>query len=225
MSTEVVCQSCLLYSREVAPVCLIHILHQQVYIEKITLSGILDGSTQVEFNRVKPPVDWVKVTDVLSVKPGDLLDKAPPRPTISTHGVQPPRVSLQATVGDLLGEGSTGIVCNLLAVTSLQDQHQSPPALVMKFARLNRRKALYHEAWVYDEMETIQGVVIPRCYGYFEATISSVSLLRSRFRDPDAASGDYEWPHPEKLCILLLERLGGPISLPLEENVDAKTIG
>lgn len=43
--------------------------------------------------------------------------------------------------------------------------------LVGKFAGRAREKALAREAWIYDELQTIQGVAIPLWFGLLEVTL------------------------------------------------------
>lgn len=52
------------------------------------------------------------------------------------------------------------------------DEHQalaSFPPLAVKVARRLRRGHLAREAWFYDDLHELQGSVIPRYYGWFDA--------------------------------------------------------
>lgn len=51
------------------------------------------------------------------------------------------------------------------------------PELVIKVADPDRLEDLAHEASMYDEMESLQGVAIPRCYGWFEGTLKPSQRL------------------------------------------------
>ncbi|KAI0051292.1 hypothetical protein FA95DRAFT_1602767 [Auriscalpium vulgare] len=104
-------------------------------------------------------------------------------------------------------------------VTHLADADGNPialdtvvmPELVLKVARRARRPFLAHEAWFYEEMESLQGVTVPRCYGYFHGELQSGLSVNMK--------GWLEsWPHQlnwfdepgnTRVCVLLLERVGG----------------
>lgn len=57
------------------------------------------------------------------------------------------------------------------SVSSPVDSDVYIPPLVAKVARPGRRGHLVREAWFYDELATLQGVSVPRCYGWFEAEV------------------------------------------------------
>ncbi|KAH8110962.1 hypothetical protein DFH11DRAFT_729715 [Phellopilus nigrolimitatus] len=46
-----------------------------------------------------------------------------------------------------------------------------PPPLCVKIAGPGMSYRLSKEAWCYEELEKLQGVAIPRCYGWFEAKL------------------------------------------------------
>ena len=75
------------------------------------------------------------------------------------------------------------------------------PELVVKIAEPGHEENLKKEAAMYDELESLQGVSIPRAYGLF-----SVDL------DPKVKIPSLS-PDTRRLSILLLERMGD--SLPL----------
>ncbi|KAJ3535022.1 hypothetical protein NM688_g7036 [Phlebia brevispora] len=74
----------------------------------------------------------------------------------------PGHLSLRLYLGPRLGYGRAGGLF---------------PPLVAKISRPKMEKELEHEAFYYDEMETIQGIVIPRCYGFFTGVLPSGCLL------------------------------------------------
>ncbi|KZV85872.1 hypothetical protein EXIGLDRAFT_841161 [Exidia glandulosa HHB12029] len=85
----------------------------------------------------------------------------------------PGDVQLTLKLGSFLGDGRSGIVFDVeqLAVASLSQNDASRysfPPLVVKVARSTRCMSMAREAWFYDHLECLQGVVIPRCYGWFE---------------------------------------------------------
>lgn len=160
---------------------------------------------------------------------------------------QPPAGSgrLEASLGDYLGHGHSGVVFSLKNVNVLEVASGTVvPPLVVKIARLNRVTSLMREAWFYDEMECLQGASIARCYGYFEMELrdnsAKTTLQRlaskypsSDFRDmnPVLQRDTILGPlHPlldersrqrDVLAILILERLGLP--LPLGQPVLQET--
>lgn len=69
------------------------------------------------------------------------------------------------------------------------------------------------EASMYEEMESLQGVGIPRCYGWFEVDMDPcyVTPINILNKPPDL------YNRPNTLSILLLERAGG--RLPLQSPI------
>ena len=80
-----------------------------------------------------------------------------------------PQLQLSATIGAFLGDGRTSVVVALdnVVVPGLASDVILPP-LVAKIARPHRVSWAAREAWFYDEMECLQGSVVPYCFGYFE---------------------------------------------------------
>jgi len=95
------------------------------------------------------------------------------------------------------------------------------PPLVVKIARRDRCTYIAREAWFYDEMESLQGVCIPRCYGWFDAVIpdgDQVDVWGGQTFKGDSMV----WPagllrdlsHARnRVSLLLLERLGEELPL------------
>jgi hypothetical protein len=74
------------------------------------------------------------------------------------------------------------------------------PELVIKIAAgADHEAALRHEAAMYDEMESLHGISIPRAYGLFSADIPAGTVV------PGVTSG--------RISILLLERQGDLLPL------------
>lgn len=104
------------------------------------------------------------------------------------------------------------------------------PPLIIKVSRRGFQEELRLESRAYKEMESIQGVAVPRCYGLFQATLSSSSpLFKTRYLNKayDHDEHDHELlPGSPALTkrhldasgnlvhILVLERLGP--TLPME---------
>lgn len=57
------------------------------------------------------------------------------------------------------------------------------PPLICKIAPHRRNKPIAREAWFYDEMQTLQGLIIPRCYGLFVAQVPERMELLPRMED------------------------------------------
>lgn len=112
-------------------------------------------------------------------------------------------------IGDMLGSGKTGFVH---AVTTM-DGTALP--LCVKIAFPSERAALSQEAWFYDDLQVVQGSVIPTCYGYFEETLPlDASLCHPEHCDRFPTRRDGQGVVPGRIGILLLERLSNE-HLPL----------
>ncbi|CAL1713731.1 unnamed protein product [Somion occarium] len=99
------------------------------------------------------------------------------------------------------------------------------PPLILKVSPPNKTYKNAREAFYYEKMPELQGVVIPRYYGVFHATIPSG--FRFRFWTPEKIIGgpsdgdsDYEdhFAIPRVITILVLERVG-PKYLPLGRSL------
>ena len=116
------------------------------------------------------------------------------------------------------------------------------PPLVLKVGRFNRRAEIAREAWFYDELECLQGGVVPRCYGWFEAELTEGQTFGSWYtagrESGDSEPKNLENSNPESrtkdserliemtrsrnfVSVLLLERLGGnlPLGVPLSDEL------
>jgi hypothetical protein len=87
---------------------------------------------------------------------------------------------LELILGDKLGSGAEGLVYavdNAVLLTPAGDDapHSLPP-IVVKVCYGERGRQLLLEASAYDEMECIQGVVVPRCFGYFEVEADDITV-------------------------------------------------
>ncbi|KAI0716717.1 hypothetical protein C8Q76DRAFT_856140 [Earliella scabrosa] len=91
-----------------------------------------------------------------------------------------PRLSLE--LGERLGGGRTGVVyAARLVETPFTKEEEGAifdSELCVKIARPNRSRTLAREAWVYDQLTegSFQGASVPRCYGFFTATLSPEQL-------------------------------------------------
>jgi hypothetical protein len=70
---------------------------------------------------------------------------------------------LELRLGQQMGSGRTGFVYEVT-----HEMGPAVPPLVVKITVGDRVRSLLHEAAVYEEMESLQGLVVAHCYGYFE---------------------------------------------------------
>lgn len=91
-----------------------------------------------------------------------------PNPDI--HHDLPPNLNIK--LGDCIGHGRSGITFKVepVGLSSSTSSTVLPP-LVAKIGRQHFNKWLLREAWFYEEMQSVQGVVIPWCYGLYSARI------------------------------------------------------
>jgi hypothetical protein len=72
-------------------------------------------------------------------------------------------MSLGLRLGQQMDSGRTGFVYEVT-----HEMGPAVPPLVVKITVGDRVRSLLHEAAVYEEMESLQGLVVAHCYGYFE---------------------------------------------------------
>ncbi|KAH8110961.1 hypothetical protein DFH11DRAFT_1618065 [Phellopilus nigrolimitatus] len=63
------------------------------------------------------------------------------------------------------------------------------PRLCIKIALPGKSYRLSKEAWCYEEMEKLQGIAIPRCFGWSEAELGTGWLVNAPESDIDSDSG------------------------------------
>jgi len=148
---------------------------------------------------------------------------------------------LNGTLTRLIGNGRSGAVYALELSTLSTGLHSVPP-LVVKFALRKRNKDMLREAWFYDELQSLQGTVVPRCYGYYEAKVppncTVIPWKTVEDRDREINSGEFDddmyaergtfnsihqlslarFDEEEYATILLLEALGEPF-LPIRQPI------
>lgn len=159
---------------------------------------------------------------------------------------------VKCNLGNKLGFGSSGLVYEVLDPTLVNEGAPSDdvviPPLVLKIAVKTKKKNIAREAWFYDEMQSLQGVVIPRCYGWFEAQLpKGITFVpwtddeENRFFPKDDPTGerffsvwrrgtfneDYrtllDRLHDDRtVTFILLERLDGPllpVGVPISKEI------
>lgn len=91
---------------------------------------------------------------------------------VATYMSPSAQIGLQLELDKFIAAGRTGLVYEVHSpsiVFARNERQLHVPPLVCKFAARDRNKCILREAWFYDEMQTIQGIAIPRCFGLFEA--------------------------------------------------------
>ncbi|EKM53514.1 uncharacterized protein PHACADRAFT_211204 [Phanerochaete carnosa HHB-10118-sp] len=198
-------------------------------IATVTLTGLFPtrknpqaGSLTTQLQRREVPLNLLKpaIRDPSTCKGNGFVDM-PPRPPSK----QPPpgNAHLHASLGEYLGHGHSSIVFDLrdVQLSSAPSDVVVPP-LVVKVARINRVTSLLREAWFYDDMECIQGVSIPRCYGYFETEVPEDSDVRrqllavaKKYRPEDDG---------EENLVLSRDQMMGPLHPLLAERCQRRDI-
>ncbi|KAF8512453.1 hypothetical protein BU17DRAFT_96242 [Hysterangium stoloniferum] len=81
----------------------------------------------------------------------------------------PGDLTLEVSVQAKLGEGRVGFVYGV-DKRGTSGSHAIPD-LVIKVARRYQSNNLCREAWFYEEMEHLQGIIVARCYGIFQVVL------------------------------------------------------
>lgn len=135
----------------------------------------------------------------------------------------PGNLRLSLSLGKIIGSGAVSTVyeatINPSGSTSRLKERVLPP-LAVKISRTGMASTLLPEAQNYVEMATLQGHVIPRCYGLYSAAIpSGIKFLPREEQAEDgnggSSSGSYHsLPKegrllgPNVVSVLVMERLG-----------------
>lgn len=136
------------------------------------LSSACDPDVPVQLQRKTAPINLCRNVNLGPPDDKIFLASAPPRP----ESRLPPsrQLHLDVQLGAHVGHGRSSIVHALedVKIEGLDADTVVPP-LVAKIARLDRTAWLAREAWFYDEMECVQGSVVPYCFGWFEVDVAS----------------------------------------------------
>jgi hypothetical protein len=172
----------------------------------------------VTLHRVVPDV----VKGVRTLKRSVLPDGPPSR--VPSTLPSPGNLQLTISVESVVGDGRCGTVFSTrlhpiadpLSHSAKIPEPGSPylPSLVIKVADQAHIADLASEASMYEEMESLQGIAVPRCYGWFEAELETTWIVASNFGETQISTPT---PRPHRLSLLLLERMGG--LLPLGERL------
>ena len=138
----------------------------------------------------------------------------------------PGKPTLCLSLGEKIGAGACGFVYEATDV-SLSGTPRPPkstlPPLVVKICRNYQPYKLPREAFIYEEMESIHGLVVPRYYGCFETVIPPgvafpIWQLHDEYIGSDLSQIDH--PNiPRVVTMIVMERLGNQ-HLPITGSVD-----
>lgn len=93
-------------------------------------------------------------------------------------------IGISLVLGQVLGKGKTGIVCSVEADgAGAAYAKEVPDSIVVKIAGPVGRIYLAREARLYEDMLSLQGSVIPRCYGYFESVLPAGTTFSAEFEE------------------------------------------
>lgn len=165
---------------------------------------------------------------------------APPRKKRSPGPVPTLEHTFTFAIDKKIGAGSAGIVYSLEPNEKPIAPSMCPP-LVAKFSVETRSMFLLREAWFYEELQSLQGSVVPWCFGLYAARIpdghtfipwaddekeretssedsheEGVIRRCGRFKD-EHLEFVKSFEHDRVVLVLILERLGGPF-LPISGN-------
>lgn len=152
---------------------------------------------------------------------------------LAFHPVSRPRgnLHLRLALDQRLSYGRCGVAYSVNVCASQSSQEVlalSIPPLVAKISRPGRNEDLEHEVYNYDELESLQGIVVPRCYGLFSGTVPKGSSLIPEVDDEITDSKPFDQNgsrEPKRITgaisILLVERLGEhlPVGEPLPGRI------
>ncbi|KAJ3558719.1 hypothetical protein NM688_g752 [Phlebia brevispora] len=161
-----------------------------------------------------------------------------PPPRLPSKLPPPGNLHLRILLGKHISHGRVGVVYE----ASVSSKDSSPdaasyalPPLVAKISRHKHCEDLEHEFYYYEELESLQGVVVPRCYGLFQTRVRhGLSVIPPELEEdahkdnPGPTDAGFvpapAEPAPKMIAgivsVMLLERLGGhlPVGKPLPEG-------
>ena len=147
----------------------------------------------------------------------DMAGNYPPAPSPLPSSLPPPGdLRLELTLASSkLASGRVGHVYALddskTKISAPSDSVFLRPLVVKVAGRDTSLSAdLTKEAWNYEEMECIQGVAIPRCYGLFQARLPEDVTQVKPWSDKGHAETTV---NNALISVLVLERVGGQIPM------------
>ncbi|KAK7677495.1 hypothetical protein QCA50_019501 [Cerrena zonata] len=205
----------------------------------VTLSGV--APCDIHLTRGKPRRNRPKIDEQCKGRPPKRLpSKLPP----------PGTMELTLRLGQKIGSGAAGQVYEAV----IQYDQSSPelrdmtmPPLVVKVSRPSKANSVAREAYYYEEMECLQGCVIPRYYGLYETAIPAACDFEPWSKNKAYCNQDTCRPHEilatpsegtqvlsqpdrrskmpcssSRLNILILERVEGNLSLARDRSDDLR---
>ena len=128
------------------------------------LSGEI-RSDKLEFIRLDIPITFIKTLNWVKSEVANTGRVLLPAETESAT------TTIQFSLGQKLGAGGSGLVYEVVCPPQSGQEKSRIPPLAVKIAYRSKNKRIAREAWFYEELQTLQGVVVPRCYGCFEARL------------------------------------------------------
>ncbi|KAK0454605.1 hypothetical protein EV421DRAFT_428225 [Armillaria borealis] len=170
------------------------------------------------------PLEITYLCDPEKVK----LEDVPP-PRLPSRLPPPGEHTLALNIGQRI-EGRVGMIHSVVVDASASSAAESflLPPLVVKICAPGRTSDMLNEAASYDEMELLQGVCVPRCYGLFQTSydleeLNIPVLLDRKKRDEELRCELEEDSDDDKilepivydniLSVLLIERVGDRLQL------------
>ena len=151
---------------------------------------------------------------------------SPPARPVRPSSLPPPgHLQLELTLASKLGSGRVGHVYALddsktkISASSNSDVFVHPLVVKVGGRHPSLSTDLEKEAWNYGEMECIQGVVIPRCYGIFQARLPEDGMQVKPWSDKGHAETTVQ---NALISVLVLERVGGHLAMPMKLSEDDK---
>lgn len=218
-----------------------HVFQPANAFVNVTLSGV--APCDIHLTRGKPRRNRPKIDEQCKGRPPKRLpSKLPP----------PGTMELTLRLGQKIGSGAAGQVYEAV----IQYDQSSPelrdmtmPPLVVKVSRPSKANSVAREAYYYEEMECLQGCVIPRYYGLYETAIPAACDFEPWSKNKAYCNQDTCRPHEilatpsegtqvlsqpdrrskmpcssSRLNILILERVGGNLSLARDRSDDLRSV-
>ncbi|KAI0633155.1 hypothetical protein C8Q77DRAFT_1122271 [Trametes polyzona] len=149
-----------------------------------------------------------------SAQEGDAV--APIADTGSTQSPDARGITLRLEIGDLLhssyvSDEQKSWVYDVKILSPCPDI----PPLVAKVSNRTHGRSIMNEASAYDALRELQGVILPRCYGYFRCflDLQAITIIpwdpECEFPRDETTFDIFDWPNPRaSFNILLIEKLG-----------------
>jgi hypothetical protein len=185
-------------------------------VETVILHGLCVNSDSKDTSLILSRVSPEPVRPYLF----DALDGTyPPAPSPRPSSLPPPgHLQLELTLTSKLGNGRVGHVyalddskTKISAPSNSIDVFVHPLVVKVAGRDIPLSTDLMKEAWNYEEMECIQGVAIPRCYGIFQARLPEDGMQVEPWFDKGNTETTVK---NELISVLVLERVGGHLTMP-----------